>query len=295
MADMPEADRRAQETLQAAWESIQAKMFGHLYEVPDAIMYVTTGWASGDTTATAADWLSSRPIVRVNLGKHADGKALLVELLHLAAHGVSTKREVEERQRRAVVGRDIAIRIAAGQSVSKISGDLRVSEGTVYRHRAAINGGRVVGEDEEVRQTGATGGTYHSQYFRDAAEALGLRVSKTRIPGRGFEIDADSPLASGSVTRYRAEIADLGKIIPRGAAKTKPGPVYLSCKCRDLGLEPRQIRMANGPGHRADKNEDVVCEICGAPFRLIEGSLTKPGFQGAGPGRGIKKTKSFAR
>lgn len=291
MTDVPESDRRAEETLQAAWERIQAKMFGNLYEVPDAIMNVTTGWASGDTTATASDWLSSRPVVRVNLGKHADGKALLVELLHLAAHGVSTKREVEERERRAEVGRDIATRIALGQSVSKISGDLRVSEGTVYRHRAAVNEGRIGAEDEEVRQTGATGGTYHSQYFRDAADALGLRVSKTRIPGRGFEIVADSPLASGSVTRYRAEIAALGKIIPAAAVKTKPGPVYLSCKCRDLGLEPRQIRMANGPGNRADKNEDVVCQICGAPFRLIEGSLMRSGFQGAGPGRGIKKIR----
>jgi hypothetical protein len=172
-----------------------------------------------------------------------------------------------------------------------------VSEGTVSRHRAAINEGRFssLTQDEEEGPPGySAGGAYHSQYFRDAAESLLLRTIKHRAPGRGFEmVDAktESPLARGAKTRYGAEIRALEAIVSGTAevpARPKPGPVYLSCKCSPAynGSAPRQIRMANGPGRLADRNEDTWCKICDHPFRLAAGSINEPGFpKGASPGR----------
>jgi hypothetical protein len=203
---------------------------------------------------------------------------------------VAARVEADERAKRAEKARDLASRIGAGQKVSDISRVMGVSENMVYRARAAINEGRTLGEEEETPS--GTTGPYHSVAFRDAAEALGLHLTKHRIAGRGFEIVHESPLASGSVTRYRPEISALGNIIPAPAPSrtTKTNPVYLACSCSPEfnNSVARQIRMANGPGTRSDENEDIWCRICDSPFKLIEGSLLPSGWTGAGPGRGNK-------
>jgi transposase-like protein len=115
--------------------------------------------------------------------------------------GNNNRREVDERERRAEQRRDIVHRININSRTQDIVRDLGVSEGTVYRWRAAINEGRTLEDEEEASQTGATGGTYHGQYFRDAAEALGLRVSKTRVPGREGESDY-SPLMATALALW---------------------------------------------------------------------------------------------
>jgi Helix-turn-helix domain of resolvase len=281
MTPMSEADRRAVATLDRVWSAF-AKGSG--LDPPAAAFSITTGWASGDTVATSPDWLSPRPVVRVNLGNHADGKALLVHLLHLAAHGVAATHEEEERRRKADQRIRIATMLGTGMSGSSVARELGISDATVYRLKDAIAAGKVVDEDEEHSPQPGSGGVYHSQYFRDAAKDLGLRPSKNRLPGRGFDIVAGQPLAPGTISRYRKEISELDAILPAPhpevPAARRFDPVYLNCECVDAdgNPAPRSIRMPNGPGRETDKLGNITCDICGAKFHLAPGASRKSGF-----------------
>lgn len=113
---------------------------------------------------------------------------------------------------------------------------------------------------------GATGaataseGRYHSVDYRDAAERLGLDVTH-RPGGPGF---GETALATGTLTRYRAEVDQLRKALadwePTVTRASQRGPAKFVCSCQP---EPRTFRMNAGPAAKGD----IMCTICGQPFR----------------------------
>jgi hypothetical protein len=99
-------------------------------------------------------------------------------------------------------------------------------------------------------------GRWHSDGYRDAAQALGLAVEKGPT-GWGRTV-----LARGSASRYRTEITALDRALktwePVPSRKSYRGPQRMQCECP----EPRAIRVSPGV---ASKGE-ILCAVCGKPF-----------------------------
>lgn len=104
--------------------------------------------------------------------------------------------------------------------------------------------------------TTSSEGRWHSEGFREAAEALGLKAEK------GPTGWARTSLAHGSATRYRAEITAIDRAMrtwePVTARKRGREPESLRCSC----VPPRLIRVSAGTAARGA----ILCQVCGQPF-----------------------------
>jgi hypothetical protein len=107
--------------------------------------------------------------------------------------------------------------------------------------------------------TASSEGRWHSEAYRDAAQALGLTVEK------GPTGWARTSLARGTVTRYRAEIAAIDRAmrtwLPVTARKRGREPEGLRCSCDP----PRMIRASAGTARKGP----ITCGVCGQPFEPV--------------------------
>jgi hypothetical protein len=73
--------------------------------------------------------------------------------------------------------------------------------------------------------------------------------------------------------QFQAEIKDLGRamadwepVAEDAARKRARGPLAMVCSC----VPPRVIRVSSDPP-RGALGPDIVCSVCGKPFRLVPG------------------------
>lgn len=110
-------------------------------------------------------------------------------------------------------------------------------------------------------------GRYHGPAYRDAAAAIGLEAAKDAT-GYGA-----TDLASGTRTRYRAELAALDRALAKWeptqqvkAARDSRNPVAAVCSCSP----PRRIRV----NERTLALGEIRCSVCGEPFELATASVS---------------------